>query len=358
VGRNLTKGSDVLRDILLLQQRIVPEIMELLEKRYTILRTIYFNQPVGRRALATQLSLGERTVRTEVNFLKNQGLVDIDIMGMSVTDEGIMIIDTLKEFIHELKGLSSIENIIKQRLDFEKVIIVPGDVDYDPALLKEIGRVGANYVKNVISDNQIIAVTGGSSVGELVNNIPKITGKNNVLVVPARGGMGRIVETQANTITAILANKLNAGYRLLHVPDVMSRETLDTILNEPGIKEIIESIDNTNLLIYGIGRADEMLKRRGISDDGMNKLIEKGAVAEAFGYYFDKDGNVIERTSTIGVRFENVKDIERIVAIAGGKGKAQAIIATKTYNKNSVLITDEGAAREILRLLDIDDCKK
>ena len=60
----------------------------------------------------------------------------------------------------------------------------------------------------------------------------------------------------------------------------------------------------------------------------------------------------------MGVRFENVKDIERIVAIAGGKGKAQAIIATKTYNKNSVLITDEGAAREILRLLDIDDCKK
>lgn len=352
MGLKKTKECEVLRELLLLQQRIVPELIELLEKRYTILRTIYFNQPIGRRALALLLNTGERIVRTEVNFLKHQGLIDINSMGMNITSDGEVIIDTLKEFIHELKGLSSIEDVIKSCLQIEKVIVVPGDIDSDPLVLKEMGRVGANYVKTLVSDNQIIAVTGGSSVGELVNNMHRTSHKSNILVVPARGGMGRVVETQANTITANLAGKLNASYRLLHVPDVMSRETLETILNEPGIREIVDSIEKTNLLIYGIGRADEMSKRRGLDEQGVETLKKKGAVAEAFGYYFDKQGNIVERTSTIGVRFEDVKTIDKIVAVAGGKDKAEAIIATKTYNKHSILITDEGAARQIVRLLE------
>lgn len=349
----MTKGSGVLRDLLLIQQRIVPELIELLEKRYTILRTIFFNVPIGRRALAAQVDMGERIVRTEVNFLKDQGLIDINSMGMNVTSDGEVIIDALKEFIHELKGLSSIEDVVRTSLELQKVIVVPGNADEDPMVLKEMGRVGAQYVKTLITDNMIVGVTGGSSVGELVNNMPKITGKSNTLVVPARGGMGRVVETQANTITANLANRLGAGYRLLHVPDVMSRETLETMLHEPGISEIMKSIESTNLLIYGIGRADEMSKRRGLNEQEMAELMNKGAVAEAFGYYFNKHGNVVERTSTIGVKFEDVKKIDRIIAVAGGCNKAEAIIATKTYNRNSVLITDEGAAREIIRLLDV-----
>lgn len=338
---------------MLLQQRIVPELIELLEKRYTILRTIYFNEPIGRRALALQLNTGERIIRSEVNFLKNQGLVGIDSTGMNVTKEGEVIIDTLKSFIHELKGLSSIEDQIKSKLGFEKVIIIPGNIDEEPSILKEMGRVGAQYLRSLIHNDQIIAVTGGSSVAELVNNMSKISGLSNVLVVPARGGMGRVVETQANTVTANLANKLNASYRLLHVPDVMRSETLETMLDEPGIREIIDCIEKTNLLIFGIGRADEMARRRGLKESDMERLNKEGAVAEAFGYYFDRYGKIVERTSTIGVRFEDVKKIDSIVAIAGGKCKAGAIIATKTYNKNSTLITDEGAAREIIKLLEI-----
>lgn len=344
-----------MNEILLLEQKIVPEIIDLLEKRYTILRTIYFGEPIGRRTLASQLNIGERIVRSEVNFLKNQGLLYINSSGMVVTPEGENIIDTLKGFIHELKGLSSIEDLVRERLGLAKVIIVPGNIDEDPLILKEVGRVGAHYIRNLIADNQIIAVTGGSSVGELVNNMPKVTNRNNILVVPARGGMGKEVETQANTVAANLANRMNANYRLLHVPDVMSKETLDTIINEPGIRDIISSIEKTDLLIYGIGRADEMFKRRGLSNEEIAVLTEKGAVAEAFGYYFDKHGNVVDKTSTIGVKFEDVRKINTIVAVAGGKCKAEAIIATRTYNSNSILVTDEGAAREIIRLLESGD---
>ncbi len=100
-----------MEDILKLQQKIVPEMLKLLEKRYNILRTIYYKQPIGRRVLANDLEIGERIVRTEINFLKSQSLIDINSSGMTVTKEGEEIIDKLKSFIHEVKGLKEIENI-------------------------------------------------------------------------------------------------------------------------------------------------------------------------------------------------------------------------------------------------------
>ena len=62
----MSKGVLRLQEILELQKKIVPELIDVLDKRYIILRTIYYKQPIGRRALALDLSLSERIVRNEI----------------------------------------------------------------------------------------------------------------------------------------------------------------------------------------------------------------------------------------------------------------------------------------------------
>ena len=130
----------MLQDIVKLQKKIIPELVELLEKRYLILRTISYNQPVGRRVLANKVDLSERIVRTEINFLKNQGLIEINTPGMTVTEEGKYILNSLKDFIHEVKGLSKIEIEIKKILNIKEVIVVPGNVEEDKNLLQDLGK--------------------------------------------------------------------------------------------------------------------------------------------------------------------------------------------------------------------------
>ena len=71
------KGGAEVQEILELQKKIVPELVEVLEKRYNVLRTIYYNQPIGRRMLASELDLGERVVRNEIDLLKSQNLIRI-----------------------------------------------------------------------------------------------------------------------------------------------------------------------------------------------------------------------------------------------------------------------------------------
>lgn len=339
-----------MKSLLMLEKKVVPEMLDLLKKRYNILKSIYYNQPIGRRALSQELDLGERIVRTEVNFLKDQGLIDINSIGMMVTKEGEAILDNLEEIIHEINGLSSIEEKLQKYLGVIKVIVVPGELENDKTVLKEMGRIAGGYIKKLINDNSIVALTGGTSVEQVVENFPRVN-KPNALIVPARGGIGREVETQASTLAAKLAQKLSANYKLLHVPDNLSHEALETMMNEPDIKETIENISRADVLIFGIGRADEMSKRRGLTNAQTKELLDKGAVAEAFGYYFNKNGEVIFKTPTMALNFDDVKNIKNIIAVSGGANKAKAIIATKTYNPAMILVTDEGAAKEILRLI-------
>jgi central glycolytic genes regulator len=340
-----------LHEILKLQKKIVPELMDLLEKRYNILRTIYYNQPIGRRILANKLEIGERVVRTEINFLKKQNLINIGTPGMSVTYEGEEVIDKLKNFIREFKGLTEIEGLIKEKLNIKKVIIVPGSIDEDATVMNELGRTAAKYVENIIQDGNIIAITGGTSIKKVIDNFTENCHFPHAIVVPARGGMDRKVETEANTLAANLANKLDATYKLLHVPDNLSNEALSTILNEKSIKDVIETIHKANIIVYGVGRADEMSRRRGLSKEETLRILEQGSVGEAFGYFFDNDGKVVYATPSVGLKIEDINNVDNLIAVAGEKTKAEAIVSTQLNNEKSVLVTDEGTAIEIVKLL-------
>lgn len=340
-----------MQELLKLQQKIVPELIELLEKRYDILRTIQYNEPVGRRILANCLGIGERVVRSETSFLKKQNLIHIGIPGMTVTLEGAEIIEKLKDFIRQIKGLNDLEEFIKDNLNIKKVIIVPGDVTEDDTVMNELGRTAAKYLQSIIKDDSIIAVTGGKTIKVVIDNLPIITKYENSVVVPARGGMGKKVEIEANTLAEKLANKLGAAYKILHVPDNLSDLAFSTILNEKSVKDVRDILHNANLVIYGIGRADDMSRRRGLVQDTIDCIKEKGAVGEAFGYYFNSSGEVVYSTTSIGLTIEEVRNAQYLVAVAGEKYKAEAIVATEMNNEKGVLITDEGTAREMEKLL-------
>ncbi|MGL5577008.1 MAG: sugar-binding transcriptional regulator [Sarcina sp.] len=334
-----------------MQKKIVPELVEVLEKRYSILRTINYNAPIGRRMLANKLDLGERIVRTEVNFLKDQNLIEISTPGMTVTSEGIKILDDLKWFIHELKGLSQVEGKVKELLKVRKVIVIPGNVQQDISILPDLGKAASAYTSKTVRNNDIIALTGGSAVKEVVDSFNKIQNLQGILVVPARGGMGKKVETQANTLAASLAQKLKGSYRMLHIPENINSEILKTLYQQDDIKDVIKLIHSANILIYGIGRADKMVLKRGMSKELQEEILSSGAVGEAFGCYFDENSNIISVCVSPGIDIKSLDNVREEIAVAGGDDKVEAIIATLYNNSKAVLVTDECAAEKIIELL-------
>ncbi|TZE81234.1 sugar-binding transcriptional regulator [Calorimonas adulescens] len=337
--------------IIEMQKRILPELVNVAEKRYLILYTIYYNQPIGRRLLSSVTGMTERVIRDEVDILKGQGLISISGEGMRVTKDGVDVLESLRDFIHDLKGLPELEKQIRDRLCIKNITIVPGDVGKNHFLLNEMGKKAANILTGMLHDDMIIAVAGGSSVAALAEVLSVDKTYRNLMVVPARGGLGREVEFQANTITATLSKKLNANYRFLHIPDDISSDALKILINEQGIRETIDYVKRADVLIYGIGRADVMAKRRHLSDSIKKLLNDAGAVAETMGYYFNINGQIVYTAGTISLDIDELLRLPHKLAISGGASKAEAILASCRVIPPESLIIDEGAARRIIELI-------
>lgn len=338
-------------ELLELQKRIAPEIVEIIEKRYLILRTVLSNQPIGRRTLSNLLGLSERVVRDEVNFLKEQGLLNINLMGMNITVSGEEIIEELGSIYSELKGIPKLKQRLEKVLKVKKLIVVPnGSIDTD-LVLKDMGKVSSNLIKQVIGSKDIIGITGGSTMAAIAREMVQENKTCDIVVVPARGGLGKDLETQANSIAAKLGEKLGGAYKLLYVPDTLDKEVLDVILKNQEIKEAIELINKMDILVFGIGRADAMAERRNLDLEKIKILEENGAVAEAFGHYFDINGKEILEHRTIGLTIDRFKEIPQIIGVAGGAEKAEAIMAVCNLRDDLIIVTDEDAARKILELV-------
>lgn len=333
-----------------LHRKIAPEFIEVIEERYDILRSIQHSEPVGRRALAAILAKGERVVRAQVEFLKNAGLVDFSPMGMTITLEGQLMLKDLSEYIKALHGLTTLEDELSEKLGVKQVIIIPGDSDSDTAVRRELGRAAANVLALYLNESEmIVAVSGGTimaNVAEAIHfNQPSVT------VVPARGGLGEKVEYQANTIAAAMATKLGGKYRMLHVPEGISEEMLGMMSNNSNILTVTDMIKHADVLIHGIGQAREMAVRRGFDDEFVSTLINSGAVGEALGHYCTLEGRHIYITSSVGLHLDDLADIGVVVAVAGGRKKAEAIVAVTSAGGQDVLITDEAAAKAIQSII-------
>ena len=339
-----------MEDLLKIQQKLIPEVIEIMTKRYLVLREISLSGPIGRRALANNLQNSERIIRTETELLKQQWLIDVASKGMTITQEGQQLLKDLKDAMRDVIGINQLQEEIRQYLGIKKVILIPGSYDNNHSLIKDIGSQAAKYFLDIIKDNDIVSIAGGSTMLEFARSIKSDKKYNSITVVPARGSMGLDVETQSNNVVAEVSKNIHSNYKLLNVPDQLCEESIKMLTQEPEIKSTLELIDNSDVLVFGVGRADEMVERRKLSDEIAKNIMDKKAVGEAFGHYFNKKGEIVYKLNTVGIDMKSFKNKRETIAVFAGRKKAEAFIPISKINKNIVLITDEESAKEILKL--------
>lgn len=333
-------------------EAVAPDMLDVLQERFQILRNIYWMQPIGRRSLSETMGITERVLRTETDVLKQLNLIEPSKSGMTLTERGLEVYQGLELVMNQLLGMHQIEKEMTQYFGIQRCIVVAGDSDIQKKVLSDFGDVLTNTLNLLLPNGEnTIAVMGGTTMAMVAENMGSLeTEKRHNLFVPARGGIGEAVSVQANSISAVMANKTGGNYRALYVPEQLSRETYNSLLQEPLIQEVLTLISHANCVVHSIGRALHMAARRKMSDDEMVMLKQKNAVAESFGYFFDEEGKVVYKIPRIGLQLKNLQEIPYVVAIAGGKTKAKAIRAyMKNAPKQTWLITDEAAANEILK---------
>lgn len=338
-----------MNELIEIYKRIAPELMDVVEERYVLLNHISYSQPVGRRMLSGLSKLSERIVRSHVELMKDNGLVEFTQQGMVLSEEGKALLPKLGSALHELNKINELEVLIQQALQLDKVVITSGD---GQTMLKQLGFTAAKELQDIMEAHDIIAVSGGSTMAAMADAMPQK--KIQPTVIPARGGIGERVEYQANVIAAVLAEQLQGNYKMLHLPDGLSEDSLKVLLQmEPQIKEIEELSNETDILIFGIGQAMHMANQRHLSKELKDYLEQKQAVGEALGHYCTMDGDIVYASNNVGITLESIKDIPHVIAVAGGREKSMAIIGIMRACKKGMLIIDDKAAKGIAEILQL-----
>ena len=333
-----------------LMRKLAPDLTDEITRRALILERIASLQPVGRRQLAVRLNLPEREIRNTAAILKELGYIELDASGMSLSAKADEVLESARAFSKAMSGLAEQEQLLSELLSADRVLIAPGNADEDEQVLADVGRICAGKLRSILQNGNTLAVTGGRTIAAVARNIQSPT-PLNVMVVPARGGLGRSVELQANTLAEEIAGRLGGHYRLIHLPDTMDYTAMQEMLKLPEVSETMELLERADVILHGIGTATEMMKQRHLSHSVQNRLIQEGAKGESFGAYYDLDGRCLMESASVGVDLARLKPTCRMVAAAAGASKAEAIISILRHTKHSLLVTDQGAADRILRIL-------
>lgn len=336
-----------------LLMQFLPELKDEFIIRYEILSFVSRNGRVGRRTISQMMGISERTVRDEIEKLKIGNVISVSSTGIEINEAGINILKELNPIYHKINNLKSLAIEVEKALGVKDIVVVESGFDHDD-MVRNLGMQAAMVFEKEIEDDDLIGVTGGETISCVVDAIEDRQSTTDVTIIPARGSVGSQARYQANTIASRFANKLNARLQLLPIPETVSKEAMAIFLSDDEMREAYELLKSLDMLIFGIGRADVMLKRRGISEEKRQEVIALGAVAEAFGNYFNIYGERVYSQDSVGISLEKFLSIPKIIGVGGGAEKAQAIISISTLRPDIILVIDESVAHEIIKEVEYD----
>ena len=108
--------------------------------------------------------------------------------------------------------------------------------------------------------------------------------------------------------------------------------------------------------VVGVGTptADATIVHMGyLNAEDARGLREQGVAGDILGQFFDASGNVVDlpiHDRRIGIELSDLRHIPKVVGVAGGTHKAEAILGALRGGFLDVLVTNELAAIRLLEL--------
>ncbi len=253
-----------------------------------------------------------------------------------------------------------LEDQIREGFGLSEVIVVDCTEDRDAAIMVRIGEAAAHYLDVTLQDGEIIGVSSWSqTILRMVENVHPMKAGRATFVVQTLGGLGApSVQEHATHVTMRLAQLTGARPKLFSAPGVTpSREARLLLMADPYVRETMDLFGKVTLSFVGIGplSPSEMLARSGnaFSEAELEQLHRAGAVGNMSLRFFDQKGDSVATPlddRVIGMTMNEMKGVGRLVALAGGQSKTEAIAAALRTRAVDILITDKFTAERLTQM--------
>lgn len=253
---------------------------------------------------------------------------------------------------------SDLESELKEKFGLKDVFVVVTSHRSGERLTRTLGNAGAQMLARYLAPQRILGLAWGTSISATVDAF-ETKEPMPVKVVQLVGAMGaRNMEYDGHDLVARITEKLGGEAYYLNAPYLcQSAEIAKSLLETKSVRETISVGKKTDIALLGIGTTSPdyssfylagYVTRRELDD-----LRKAGAIGDVCGLHFDLHGqpacdDFCERL--VSIRRQDLLFIPIRLAVAGGEGKADAILGALRSKYVNVLVIDSMAARKVLQL--------
>ena len=257
-----------------------------------------------------------------------------------------------------LQSDPEMENALKEQFGLKDVFVVVTSHRNGERLTRTLGKAGAQILARYLAPQKVLGLAWGTSISATVDAFE--TAKTmQVKVVQLVGAMGaHNMEYDGHDLVARITEKLGGEAYYLNAPYLcQSAGIAKSLLETKSIRETISVGKKTDIALLGIGTTSPdhssfylagYVTRRELDD-----LRKEGAIGDVCGLHFDEYGrpacdDFCERL--VSIRRPDLLSIPIRLGVAGGEGKAGAILGALRSKYVNVLVVDDSTARIVLDL--------
>jgi DNA-binding transcriptional regulator LsrR (DeoR family) len=244
----------------------------------------------------------------------------------------------------------ALEVEIARRYGLAYCEVVP-DLHENGLPLRALGVAGAQFLQRQIESLHagVIGIGHGRTLAAVVADMPRMDA-GRVRFVSLLGGVTRNYAANPHDVIHRLAQKTGAVAYVLPLPFFANTaEDREVLLSQHGVREVFDLAARADLMIVGIGTAQpntQLVASQMIEPAEIREVAEMGGQGELLGHFFDRAGKPIQTSLSTRTVSPALADLNgrRIIAIAGGAEKVDAIRAVLNSGRLSGLVTDEATA--------------
>jgi DNA-binding transcriptional regulator LsrR (DeoR family) len=302
--------------------------------------SLYYAEHQTQQEIADRLGISRPVISRLLQEAHNRGIVQI-----TVAAPGGLHLD-LERHLESQFGLAAAQ-----------VVDVDRDASRSPDKLRRaIGAAAASYLARTVQSGETIGLAWGTTLDAMVQAMSPLT-RSGVSVVQTLGGIGPPdANAYAAEVVRRLAQLLGATPVLLPAPGVVATRTVrDALQRDHHVRTALAQLDRLDAIYVGIGslRSNPVLRDGRSLPPGIYKeLRAAGAVGDIALRFFDHAGAPVRSSlddRILGITAEQLRATKRVVAMAGGPDKVDAIHAALMAGLVDVLITDSATAATIAR---------
>ncbi len=300
----------------------------------------YYKDEMTQDEIARRLSVSRASVGRMLDRARKVGLVSISLNA-----------DHL--------GAFEVARQLRETFGLAEALVIPdheADEGDHHALNARLGRGGAQFMSTHLRPGGTLGVGWGETVSRVIASTA-FGAVGPIHMVSLTGGVDAYLPAfLSSTKGEGPAEGETTSATVIPTPIVASTPGLAAALKaEPAIQSVLKQACDVDQAIVGVGTpaADATIVQMGyLEPEDVRTLHEHHVAGDILGQFFDAAGRVVKlpiHDRRIGIELADLAQIPKVVGVAGGAHKVDAILGALRGGFLDVLVTNELTA---LRLLD------